>query len=198
MEQDVFETHSRLRACPPAHLVYIVYRRLREHGLRTTLRWIKDKILRRTRGFSPPELSQVAPDLYVGGQHTQRGLENMREAGIGAIVNLREEADDAERGVLLDAYLHLPTTDDHPPTVEDLERGAEFIAEQIEAGRGVYVHCASGVGRAPTMAAAYLVSQGMSPEEAWETIREERPFVRPAPQQVAVVEEFARRQGEDG
>jgi protein-tyrosine phosphatase len=90
----------------------------------------------------------------------------------------------------MDHYLWLPTTDDHPPGLEDLERGATFIAGQIEAGRGVYVHCASGVGRAPTMAAAYLVSAGMSVDAAWETIRRGRPFIRPTPPQIEVIRQF--------
>ncbi len=193
MEDKVFKRHSRLRAFPPAQLAYIIYRRLREQGLHTTLRWVQDKVVRRFQGTSPKESCEVAPGLHVGGQHTRRGLQRMRQEGIGAIVNMREEADDAERDVLLDDYLWLPTTDDAPPTLEDLERGAAFIEAQIEQGQGVYVHCASGVGRAPTMAAAYLVSQGLEPEEAWAQIRKKRPFVRPAPKQIEVVEEFARR-----
>ncbi|MFP4346155.1 MAG: dual specificity protein phosphatase family protein [Anaerolineales bacterium] len=193
MEDKVFERHTRLRSFPPAQLAYIVYRRLREQGLHTTLRWVQDKLVRRFQGTSPRESCEVAPRLHVGGQHTRRGLQRMRREGIGAVVNMREEADDAERDVLLDDYLWLPTTDDAPPTLEDLERGAAFIEEQIAEGRGVYVHCASGVGRAPTMAAAYLVSQGVEPEEAWARIRKTRPFVRPAPKQIEVVEEFARR-----
>jgi len=39
--------------------------------------------------------------------------------------------------------------------------------------------------------AAYLVSAGKTADEAWEMIREKRPFVRPGPEQVAQVERFA-------
>ena len=81
MESTVFSRHEWLKGFPPAQLVYIVYRRLREHGLRTTWLWINDKIVRRTRGFSVPSVSCVAPQLYVGGQHTRRGLAGMRETG---------------------------------------------------------------------------------------------------------------------
>jgi len=47
------------------------------------------------------------------------------------------------------------------------------------------------VGRAPTMAAAYLVQQGMTPQDAWASIRRVRPFIRPTPAQVAQIEAFA-------
>lgn len=197
MEPVIFDRHARLRAFPPAQLAYIIYRRLREHGARTTFLWVQDKILRRTIGFSPPQISQVQPLLYVGGQHKPRGLAQMRALGITAVVNMREESDDAQRGVALDHYLWLPTTDDTPPTTEDLERGVAFITEQIAAGRGVYIHCAAGVGRAPAMAIAYLISTGMSMEQAWAAVREARPFIRMTPPQIETLAAFgASRQSQ--
>ncbi|MFW6082850.1 MAG: protein-tyrosine phosphatase family protein, partial [Chloroflexota bacterium] len=54
----------------------------------------------------------------------------------------------------------------------------------------VYVHCGSGVGRAPTLAAAYLVFTGLTPSEAWAKIRRTRPFILPRPRQIARVAEF--------
>ncbi len=192
MERDVYIKHRQLADFPPAQLLYIIYRRLVEHGLYTTYLWIKDKIVRRIQGFSPPEVSEVQSRLYVGGQHKVKGLQAMRELGITTVVNLREEADDAERGTAMDHYLWLPTTDDTPPTLENLQRGATFIAQHIAAGHGVYIHCAAGVGRAPTMAAAYLVSTGMPAQQAWDIIRHTRPFIRPTPPQINVVHELAQ------
>ncbi|HOT90319.1 MAG TPA: dual specificity protein phosphatase [Anaerolineae bacterium] len=194
MEQTIFETQMRFKVFPPLEMIYIIYRRLYEQGLRATYYWIQDKILRRTLGFSPPHISRVQPLLYVGGQHRRRGLARMRELGIAAVVNMREESDDARRGLALDHYLWLATTDDTPPTSEDLKRGVAFIAEHIAAGRGVYIHCAAGVGRAPAMAAAYLVHTGMSAAQAWDAIRRTRPFIRPTPSQIAALETFAAQQ----
>ncbi|MBN1876177.1 MAG: dual specificity protein phosphatase family protein [Anaerolineae bacterium] len=191
MEQDVFIKHSKLRAFPPAQLIYIIYRRLVEHGVKATAQWLQDKILRRVLGVSPFSTSKIAPYLYVGGQHYRRGLARMGAEGITAVVNMREESDDARRGIALTHYLWLPTTDDRPPSLKELERGSAFIAEQIAAQRGVYIHCAAGVGRAPTMAAAYLVTTGMSSEKAWATIRRGRPFIRPTTPQIEVIERFS-------
>lgn len=193
MKASVFDLHERLRAFPPAQGLYILYRRLVEQGLNATWLWVKDKIVRRTRGYSVPKISKVAPHLYVGGQHKQHGLARMRDDGITAIVNMREESDDAARGLVLDHYLWLPTTDDAAPTIGDLKEGAAFIRRHIEAEEGVYVHCASGVGRAPTMAAAYLVREGATPEAAWRRIRRERPFIRPTPPQFEIIDAFARQ-----
>jgi hypothetical protein len=43
------------------------------------------------------------------------------------------------------------------------------------------------------MAAAYLISTGLSPEGAWARIRETRPFIRPTQVQVEQIERFAAR-----
>ncbi len=194
MDENVFATHTRLKGCPPALLMYIIYRRIKELGPKPTWLWLKDKLKRRSLGFSPPEISRVTQQIYVGGQHKRHGLQAMREHGITAVVNMREEFDDAEKGLLLDHYLWLPTTDDAPPSLRDLNRGVDFIESQAAQGESVYIHCASGVGRAPTMAAAYLVRQGATPEEAWKKIQEGRPFVRPAPLQVEVIRTFAMQE----
>lgn len=193
MDDATFRTHERLKAFPPAQLIYIIICRLSESGAGPVVLWLYDKIVRRAKGYSVPRVSRVAPNLYVGGQHHSRGLAAMRDLGITAVVNMREESDDRARGVALDDYLWVETTDDTPPTLEELETGADFIAEQITTGSGVYIHCAAGVGRAPTMAAAYLIREGATASQAWDTIRATRPFIRPTPPQVRIIDAFERR-----
>ncbi len=191
MEPHVYAIHQRLEKFPPALFVYIIYRRLREHGIRITYLWVRDKVQRRLLGFSPSDLSQILPTLYVGGQQYKHGLSRMRALGITAVVNMREESDDVKRGVTLDHHLWLPTTDDTPPSIEDLDRGVAFITKHILAGHSVYVHCAAGVGRAPTMAVAYLVSTGLEPKQAWDKLIQARPFVRPTLPQLDIIEDYA-------
>jgi len=115
----------------------------------------------------------------------------MQSWHINAVVSLRLEVDDQKLGVASDRYLHLPTRDNTPPSLDDLQRGVAFIKEVIEAGCSVYVHCGVGVGRAPTLAAAYMVSRGLSPDEAWQKIRIVRPFIWPTRAQIKQVARFA-------
>lgn len=115
----------------------------------------------------------------------------MQARGITAVVNLRIEFDDQEAGIAPPRYLYLPTVDDNTPTQEQLQVGAAFMAEEVANGGSVYVHCGSGIGRAPAMAAAYLISTGLTLDEGWETIRRARPFIRPTALQVERVEQFA-------
>lgn len=168
----------------------IFFGRLREQGLTVTALWLMDHALRLLRGMSPPRTSRVGPNLYLGGQHYRHGLDRMARAGISATVSLREKADDETRGVALQKHLWLPTVDDASPTSEQLKEASAFIGQAMAEGRGVYVHCLSGVGRAATTVAAYLVTIGLTPAQAWATIRRVRPFVRPSPVQKLQVEQF--------
>ena len=169
-----------------------LYRQLRQQGVVTTAIEAADQMARQVTGAPTRRLSQVTPQLAVGGQHSRRGLSRLRERGFTAVVNMRRESDDRAKGIALERYLYLPTVDNTPPTIEHLRDGARFIGDEIARGGKVYVHCWEGVGRAPTMAAAYLVSTGMTTDEAWSTIRAVRPFIRPTPFQVAQLEAFAR------
>lgn len=171
--------------------IVVTARRVREESLSVVWLWLWEKIVRVRDGVSPLETSRVAARLFVGGQHRPRGLAAMRAWGIGATLNLREEADDAQRGVAMPRHLWLPTPDDGAPAIEQLGEGVAFIREAASAGEGVYIHCAQGVGRAPTMAAAYLVSEGHTPGSAMELIRKVRPFITPTAAQLRRLEEWA-------
>jgi predicted protein tyrosine phosphatase len=170
----------------------ILWGRLTGQGLGVTVLWATDHLVRIITGAPIRRVSQITPQLHVGGQYRRRGWERLTARGITAVVNMRIEFDDNDAGIAPGRYLYLPTIDDDPPTLEDLRKGVDFIAKEIERGGGVYVHCGSGVGRAPTMAAAYLISTGLAPDEAWAKIRAARPFIRPKPRQVAQIERLYR------
>jgi predicted protein tyrosine phosphatase len=162
-------------------------------GFRTMLVWLWADICKAFTGAPLLSLSQLTPQLHLGGQYQQRGWSKLAERGITAVVNLREEFDDNHAGIAPSSYLYLPTVDEEAPTLTHLRRGITFIDTQLKSGGGVYVHCRSGVGRAATMMAAYLVSTDQTPEQAWRQIRQVRPFISPTPGQIAQVERLAAR-----
>jgi len=170
----------------------ILQERLIEQGLRVTALWAADHAVRIVTGAPIRRVSQITPQLHVGGQYGRSGWPRLAARGITAVVDLRVEFDDNDAGIAPPRYLYLPTIDDHAPTLEHLRAGVAFIAKELARDGGVYVHCGAGVGRAPTVAAAYLVSTGLTPDQAWARIERVRPFVRPRPGQVAQVERFAR------
>lgn len=171
----------------------ILWYRLTHQGVRVTALWAADHLTRAITGANLRAVSQITPQLHVGGQYRRRGWPRMAARGITAVVNMRVEWDDNDAGIAPPRYLHLPTIDDHAPTLEQLDEGVRFIADEIARGGGVYTHCGAGVGRAAIMAAAYLVSTGLTPDQAWERIREVRPFIKPTPAQIEQLQRFAER-----
>jgi hypothetical protein len=168
----------------------ILNRRLRTQGLRTTLLWAYGRGLPGITGVPLLEFCQVTPNLYVGSQFNLFGKRMLEQRGIQACVNMRIEKDDAAIGLALARYLHLPTVDDDAPSTENLQKGVEFIREIIQSGGKVYIHCGAGVGRAPTMAAAYLIAEGHSLDEALAMIRKVRPFITITPPQLQQLKQF--------
>ena len=174
-----------------AKAVRILTGRIRDQGLRTTVLWALDHAVRIVGGAPVRGLSQITPQIHLGGQHNRRGWRTLRARGVSAVVNMRIEYDDRAEGIAPERYLRLPTVDETAPTLAHLEQGVAFLEREIADGGVVYVHCASGIGRAATLVAAYLVRQGLSPEQAWARIQARRPFVRPEPAQVARLAEYA-------
>lgn len=169
----------------------ILVGRLREQGLWTTLQWAWGRGLPKVTGVPLFAYSRITPQLYVGPQYNRRGRRALAREGITGVVNMRVEYDDAAHGLTLDRYCHLPTVDDDSPSAEHLQKGVDFIEEIVESGGKVYIHCKGGIGRAPTMAAAYLVSQGQPVEEALALIEATRPFINITPPQMAALQRYA-------
>lgn len=155
----------------------IVVRRLRTQGLVVTLHWLWARGVPFITGVPVVRYSTVTSQLWVGPQYRRWGKSVLERRGVTAGVNLRIEFDDAEHGLALADYCHLPTIDDDGLTADNFESGVAFIREQVMRGGTVYIHCKAGVGRAPTMAAAYLIAEGMSADEAIALIRTVRPFI---------------------
>jgi hypothetical protein len=169
----------------------ILFRRLWQQGPLTTLHWLHGVGLPYLSGDLPLRFSRLTPNLYIGAQYGKRGRKRLEAEGINVSVNLREEFDDAAHDLHFMDYLYLPVIDNTAPTLEDLEKGVEFIQQHIAEGNKVYIHCKSGVGRAPTMVAAYLIAEGASVEDAIARITTVRPFIRVLPDQLSRLREFS-------
>lgn len=162
----------------------IFIRRVRTQGLPGALLWASVRSVDIFTGIPLLPFSRITPQIYVGPQFGQVGRRLLQREGITACVNLRAEFDDAVHNLKLENYRYLPTIDDEAPALEAIEQGVEFIQQILDSGGKVYIHCAGGVGRAPTMCAAYLIRQGMQMDEALGLIRKTRPFIQLSPVQL--------------
>lgn len=166
---------------------------LRSQGLHLTLLTGQDKLVRMVRRTPLRRFTQVSPKIILGGQPSSNVIEALvSHRGVTGFVNMRSEYDYAQKITLPDIqYLQLPTEDNTAPSLQNLMTGVEFIQQQVDKGGSVYIHCWEGLGRGPTMAAAYFISTGMTPQEAWAEIRKVRTFIRPTQTQLDRLEEFA-------
>ena len=75
--------------------------------------------------------------------------------------------------------------------LSELARAVEQLRRWLDRGHRVYVHCYMGVGRAPTVCAAYLAAtEGLALGEALERVRAARPTASPTAQQLVVLARY--------
>ncbi len=177
----------------PSALQYSIHvlNQLRKQGAWITLLEGIDQVARRIRGAPTEHFTRVTPQLHVGGQYSHKGWAILARRGVTAAVSMRGEYDDRGEGFLPPRYLHLPTVDNHAPSLDQLEQGIAFIRDELARGGQIYIHCWEGVGRGPTMLAAYFVSTGLKPSEAWAKICAVRPFIRPTVAQIERIDLLA-------
>lgn len=142
--------------------------------------------------------------LYLGGLPLPWHVVQLRALGVRAVVNMCDEF-----GGWTDMYeslgieqLRLPTTDYMDVSAVNLRKAVAFIDSNRARGRGVYVHCKAGVGRAGSVAVSYLASRAekdlrLDLEQANAFVRKHRPVVVKnlhARAQVRAAVEWAERQ----
>lgn len=126
-------------------------------------------------------------------------LERYRNQGIRVVINLRRKSHDPELMARLGlTEVHLPVRDFTPPTPGQLDQGVAAISSAVRAGHGVLIHCAGGKGRSGTLAACYLVSQGMPFEQAIADVRAKRPGAIETSRQEKAVEVWSTLPGRSG
>ena len=135
------------------------------------IRWWRD----------PDEPSLVSPGLWVGGRLDAGTF----PPGISHVVDLVAEYPAPAWVRALPGYRNLPILDGaEPPSREAF---LDVIRDLRDVTGGVLVHCDSGRGRAPTMAAALLIARGLAPDvdSALALVRSGRPVSSPTGVDVA-------------
>ena len=131
-----------------------------------------------------PDYNWVNQRLAVGaGISSREDMEILFVAGITNIINMRMEIDDRKfcDGRLWPEVgcLWLPQVDDGSPRDRrQILEGIEYALEALKImGSKVYVHCATGTNRGPTMCYAILRAMGFDQPTAIRMICEVRPQV---------------------
>lgn len=136
------------------------------------------------------EFNQITENIFVGTNqccqtHYRRQL---LDEGITADISLEKEHIDAPYGAAY--FVWIPVVDHSAPSQEQLNFGVSTIEKLLSLNKKVYIHCKEGHGRAPTLAAAYLIKQGRSVKEAISAIKAKRPEAHPNPKQLAALKKY--------
>ena len=108
-----------------------------------------------------PPWNEIAPGILLGRLPRASDIEDMRNAGVTAILDMTAEFSlpAALRGL---HYLNVQVMDLTAPSAMQLAAGADFIARHRVAGK-VYVHCALGMSRSAAAVAAALLAVRETP-----------------------------------
>ena len=147
----------------------------------------------RLRSHERIQYSKITPYIFVGtslccGVHSSI----LKKLGVSVDIDFEYEHADAFEKPEMEITLFLPTRDRHAPTQSQLAAGVALIEQALAAQKRIYVHCKNGHGRAPTLAAAYFTTKGMSPEEAVAFLRRKRPVVHLNREQMAALNKFSK------
>lgn len=153
---------------------------------------LKDHTVRTLTGVPRSKRSMILPEVYLGGQYGQQAIKKFKEWGITCVVNMRIHSIHTDVKSIPLKILHLPTPDYYAPTLKQLERGVQFIKDEVEGGGKVYIHCRQGEGRGPTMAIAYLIATGLTLEHAYQLVKKVRTFINPTHHQLLALKQFEK------
>jgi protein-tyrosine phosphatase len=134
----------------------------------------------------------VNEHLAVGGSIHPEEIKALRPQGITHVVDTRAERCD-DKDILAHEkidWLHLPTLDNHPLSIEQLMEGTKWANERLKKGDRVLIHCEHGIGRSVLLTCAVLVTQGMDADAALNLVKRQRGQAGPNKVQIARLREF--------
>lgn len=136
--------------------------------------------------------SLITPfNLFLGAipLKNQGHLEEITNLGVTSILSVVEnfELEDGwfnvpvkvedwkERGITV---LQIEAADFYPLQQAEIEQGINHLADMLDSGETVYVHCKAGRGRSASIVIAYLMKfHAFSFEEAYQLVYEQRPHI---------------------
>lgn len=130
--------------------------------------WLVWHIVRLISRESPYD--QLTESIFIG----RRLLSSERPVQFDHVVDLTCEFNEPS-AMRSTGYIVFPTLDTHHPSLEELRRRVEIIANLDGT---VYIHCAQGHGRTATLAIAYLLHTGHSAtvDDAIKYVLDHRPL----------------------
>lgn len=128
------------------------------------------------------DFSPITDGLIIGTTPTTDDYDTLRELGVALVINMRGERPphpDGHKPPMPTLWLHTFDSPLLPISLRSLRRGVQAALERLDRGEKVYTHCAAGVHRSVAMAAAILIAQGLTAQEAMALIKDRRQVADP-------------------
>jgi protein-tyrosine phosphatase/nicotinamidase-related amidase len=123
------------------------------------------------------------PGRRDAGRSLDEDIVRIRDEGVTAVLCLLAKDEFTRYGVddLLERYrqaglgtYHVPTLDGGVPSDRELKAAVSWLDSQRKDAQQVLIHCVGGLGRAGTVAACWLRTQGFGTEDAIAVVRSVR------------------------
>jgi protein-tyrosine phosphatase len=125
-------------------------------------------------------------------------LDSIKDQGISAIVNLCGEFCDLheiEENAGFEVF-YLPIPDETAPSMEEMEKGLEWLDEAVYLGKKVLIHCKHGIGRTGTFLTAYMLRRGFKLKKAEKLLKKTKTRANPSNySQWWLLRKFGKKEG---
>lgn len=140
-----------------------------------------------------------------GGDWLADAIVRWRSEGVDAIVSLLTQAEEQDLGLVDESklsqeqkvrFISLPIEDrDVPRSLREAAEVVHQTSKLVQHGESIAIHCRQGIGRSGMIAAALLVMEGASPEQALQRVSDARGLVVPeTAEQREWLKRFAERE----
>jgi diacylglycerol kinase (ATP) len=121
-----------------------------------------------------PNVTQITPNIWVGGKNNPKILIT---EGFDTVLDLQEYNDFKYKEKLIKngiEYLSLKIRDKKSLPVENMDSIVDWVAKKTVEKKKILIHCNLGRGRSVFIIVAYLIKQGISLEQALNSVKNKR------------------------
>lgn len=114
-----------------------------------------------------PNFGEVTPNLYRGGQPTEKGMAELKKMGVDIVVDMRGSSQESENKIADKLGMRYVSIPSHCPFPTDKPWAQFLTVIRDNPGRKIFVHCRLGDDRTGLAIASYRIAdEGWSADEA--------------------------------